>query len=561
MKSFLPRINLNSSQIYFGLMLAMAISLPLSKALMSIFTGALMLNWLIEGRFKKKLQELKNHKSILLILSIFAVYLIGLLWTNSLKWGIHDLKIQLPLLLLPLVIGTSAELNYRQIKIIVYVFAAAVVVASFCSIWVLMGFSGKTIQDPREISLFISHIRFALWINIAVFSLGWFFQNSEKKSIVEKSALVAAIVWLSLFLIILKSATGWIVFLILITFVVFYFIWHLKSLGWRIAFLAVLISIFLIPAVYIAHVVNQFYSVEKFDKEIVLEKTSLGNLYQHDFNNKQLENGHYTFYYLNEDELRDDWNKRSTINYDSTSTSGFNRFVLIRYLTSKGFRKDAEGLGKLSDRDVRNIENGMTNYRFENPYSFYNRIYQIVWELDVYRKGGNPSGHSVTQRLEYYKMAMQIISEHFWFGTGTGGYYLAYQEKYDQNKFFQDSEYRQRSHNMFLSYWIDFGIVGLAYICFALIAPVFWEHKTKSFLLIIFLLVIFSSFLNEDTLNNHDAITFFSFFYPLYLYSPSKSPRRGDLKAASPDYSSQVNLLENGKHATTFLNQHRMIRP
>jgi hypothetical protein len=96
---------------------------------------------------------------------------------------------------------------------------------------------------------------------------------------------------------------------------------------------------------------------------------------------------------------------------------------------------------------------------------------------------------------------------------------MAYQEKYDQNKFFPDKVYRQRSHNMFLSYWIDFGLAGLVYICFALVAPIFWEHKTKSYLLLVFFLIVLISFMNEDTLNNHDAITFFSFFYPLYLYS------------------------------------------
>jgi O-antigen ligase len=124
-------------------------------------------------------------------------------------------------------------------------------------------------------------------------------------------------------------------------------------------------------------------------------------------------------------------------------------------------------------------------------------------------------------------MAMQIIGENFWFGNGTGGYYVAYHAKYDQNKFFQEKDYRQRSHNMFLSYWIDFGLVGLGYICFALVAPIFWERKTKSYLLLVFFLIVLISFMNEDTLNNHDAISFFSFFYPLYLYSSSISnPRK-----------------------------------
>ena len=510
---------MTQSRIYYALLMAMAVSLPLSKAFMSIFTGCLMLNWLIEGHFQVKLQRLKERKSVLLFISVFFLYLIGLLWTKSMQWGMHDLKIQLPLLILPLVIGTSEALNQIQLKRIVYGFSAAVILASLCSVFVLLGFSGKVIQDPREMSLFISHIRFSLLINISIFSLFWFALKAEKQSFLEKAFLFLAMLWLTVFLVILKSATGWIVFLIVSSVVIFQNILTIKNRSGRVVLLGVLLSIFLLPAIYIGYVTQQFYTIEKLPSDLSKEKTSRGNAYMHDLNNKELENGHYTYLFISDDEMREVWNKRSKINYDSTATSGYNHYVLYRYLTSKGYRKDAEGLEKLTDDDIRNVENGMTNYRFVNPFSFYNRIYQIIWEIDVYNKGGNPSGHSVTQRLEYYKMAIQIIKENFWFGNGTGGYYEAYQAKYNQNKFFQGNKYRQRSHNMFLSYWIDFGLIGMCYICFALAAPVFIERKTKSFLLLIFLLIVLISFMNEDTLNNHDAISFFAFFYPLYLYS------------------------------------------
>jgi O-antigen ligase len=98
-------------QIYLGLLIVMAISLSTSKAFMSIVPGFLMVNWLAEGQFATKMQRLKERKSVLLIISVFFVYLIGLCWTNDLKSGLHDVKIQLPLLVLPLVIGTSASLN------------------------------------------------------------------------------------------------------------------------------------------------------------------------------------------------------------------------------------------------------------------------------------------------------------------------------------------------------------------------------------------------------------------------------------------------------------------
>lgn len=512
------------SRIYFGLLVAMVVGLPLSKALTSIVPGLLLLNWMIEGQFRVKFQRLKERQGILLLISVFIIYLVGLLWTRSMEWGVHDVKIQLPLFILPLVIGTSAGLNYLQVKRIIYIFSIAVTIASFCSIWVLLGLSGKQIHDPREMSLFISHIRFALLINISIFALGWYFLNAEKKSLPEKVFLLATLGWLSIFLIILRSATGWVVFLVVLLLVVSSVILRMKTLLPRIILFGFLILIFLIPIGYIGYVVQQFYAIDPIPANLLLEKTKRGNSYLHDMNNKELENGHYTYLFMNESELREGWGKRSSIDYESTTSSGYNKYVLFRYLTSKGYRKDAEGLQKLTDADIRNIENGMTNYHFASSFSFYKRIYQIIWEIDVYRKGGNPSGHSVSQRLEYYKMALQIINEDFWFGKGTGGYYPAYQEKYDQNKFFRGNEYRQRSHNMFLSYWIDFGLIGMCFICFALVAPVFVEHKTQSFLLVTFLLIVFISFLNEDTLNNHDAITFFSFFYPLYLYSPSESP-------------------------------------
>lgn len=516
------------SKINYGLLIVMAIGLPVSKALTSIVPGLLLLNWLFEGRFRQKFQQLKQRRGILLLLSIFVLYVIGLSWTSSWQWGIHDVKIQLPLLILPLVIGSMRPLSYREVKYLIYFFSAAVIVASFCSIWVLMGFSGKHIQDPREMSLFISHIRFALLINISIFALGWYLYSLDKKPFVEIILVSLAMVWLCIFLIILRSATGWIIFLIMLFAITFYLVFLIRKWWIRVALAAFMLCLILIPLGYIGYVFQQFYSVEKIPANFLQQKTRLGNTYEHDLNNKEMENGHYTYLFISELELRQVWSKRSKIDFDSFTEGGFNRFVLIRYLTSKGLRKDAEGLEKLSDQDIRNIENGMTNYRFANSFSFYKRIYQVIWELDVYRKGGDPAGHSVSQRFEYYKMAIAIIKEDFWLGKGTGGYYPAYEEKYNQNQFFKGQEYRQRSHNMFLSYWIDFGLIGMLYICFALVTPVFAEHKTRSFLLLTFLLIVFLSFLNEDTLNNHDAITFFSLFYPLYLCSKHDKPNEDE---------------------------------
>lgn len=507
-------------QIYLGILLAVAISLPLSKALMSIFPFLLLINWMWEGKLKEKLRSFLRNPTVWLLPSVFGLYLLGLLWTDSLRWGLHDLKIQIPLLIFPLVIGTSKPFNFRQIKTIILFFAVAVIVSSFCSMYVWLGFSNIEVFDIRDISLFISHIRFSLLINIAIFALLWFVFNPKlETSQREKIVYFSMIIWLVLFLFILKSITGIVVFIMVSFALASWFSFRIKHVVLRFSLYVFLLMIPVFIGAYITRSINEFYNVEEVTESELGEKTKLGNEYKHELSNLQIENGHQVFLFIADDELRDAWNQRSSFQYDSTYNVGFNKYALFRYLTSKGLRKDATGLSMLSDADIRNIEKGIPNYLFANKYSLNNRIYQTIWEFNEYQRGANPAGNSVVQRIEYFKIACQVIKENFWFGTGTGGYFPAYQKKYDEHPFFSEQKFRQRSHNMFLSYWVDFGLVGLIYICIAYTYPVFRQRKTKSYLLLTFSLIVLISFLNEDTLNNHDAITFAAFFFSLFLFS------------------------------------------
>lgn len=507
-------------KVYFWLLLAVAVSLPTSKALMSIFPFLLLINWLWEGRLKEKFIVFRSNPSVWLLISVFGLYLLGLLWTDSLKWGIHDLKIQIPLLIFPLVIGTSEKLNFRQIKTIILIFTASVVFASFCSMYVWLGFSGTEIRDVRDISLFISHIRFSLLINIVIFSLLWFVFNPKlNTSRKEKISYLAIVIWLMLFLLILKSFTGIVIFILVSLALAFWFSFRIKHVVLRFSVYVFMLMIPVFIGAYITRSINEFYHSEEFSKEELNAKTQLGNPYRHEPENHQLENGHFVFLFVSEDELREAWNQRSNFQYDSTYPEGFSKYALLRYMASLGLKKDAEGVSKLRDEDIRNIEKGIPNYLFANKYSLNNRIYQTIWEFNEYKNGASPAGSSVVQRIEYFKIAGQVVRENFWFGAGTGGYYPAYQKKYDEHPFFSNPKFRQRSHNMFLSYWVDFGLIGLLFICFAYTYPVFRERKMKSYLLLTFSLIVLLSFLNEDTLNNHDAITFFAFFFSLFLFS------------------------------------------
>ncbi|MCK5822387.1 MAG: O-antigen ligase family protein [Bacteroidales bacterium] len=502
---------------YFGLILLVA-SLPLSPYLTSVAQFILAGNWILENKFKSRFKHILQNKSILIFLLIFFVHIIGLIYTSDFKYAFHDIKIKLPLLLLPIIIGTSQKLNYKQLKILLLFFVAATTVSTLISTSVLLGLINYKVTDIREISIFISHIRFSLLINIAVFSLVYyfFFSKTNKK---EKVIYLILIIWLALFLFILQSITGIIVFFIVGFVVAIGIFIKLKNKKIKKVLITLLIITPILLLALFTKFVIDFYDVDKVNPDTIDQYTKLGNKYKHDFNNKIIENGHYVYLYVSEKEMRPEWNKISKINYDSLDNKNQKiRNTITRYLTSKEYRKDAEGVKELTKKDIKHIEDGYANYIYKNKISLSSRIYKIIWQIDVQFKKGNPSGHSVTQRFEYLKASFGIIKDNFLVGIGTGDLKTAFAEQYNKMNSPLSQRWRLRAHNQFVTFFVTFGLIGFLIIIFAMIYPIFHEKKFKNYFFMIFLIIVLLSMLNEDTLETQAGVTFFTYFYSLFLF-------------------------------------------
>ena len=84
---------------------------------MSIGTIGLTVNWVFEGDFRNKIARIKAQFYTAIILS--SGYLIHLLWllnSDNLQYASKDLLVKLPLFLIPLIIGSSANLNKFEKK-------------------------------------------------------------------------------------------------------------------------------------------------------------------------------------------------------------------------------------------------------------------------------------------------------------------------------------------------------------------------------------------------------------------------------------------------------------
>ena len=393
------------------------------------------------------------------------------------------------------------------------------IAGSLVSSSILFGIIDYPYNDIRDISFFVNHIRFSLLIDISIFSLFYLMFSTEFNDPPwQRAVYTFLLIWLIVFLFLLQSITGVTIFLG-VGFILFWtYLKYIRHLVMRWSLIVFGIAGALMVLFFLAKTVDQFYNVEEVDPDSIELYTINGNPYTHDFNNRFIENGSYIWLYVCEPELKKEWNRIGSIDYYGKDHMGQEiRYTMIRYLTSLGLRKDSAGISRLLPSDIELIEKGKANYIYGKKYIFRTKLYELLWQIDVYRKGGNPSGHSITQRILYLQAAIDIIKENFWTGVGTGDVKSSYKEYYEDVDSPLENRWRLRAHNQILTFFLTYGVFGLAWILFAFVHPVFLEKKTSDYFMIMFLLIGFCSMLNEDTLETHTGVSFIAFFYALFL--------------------------------------------
>jgi hypothetical protein len=343
-------------------------------------------------------------------------------------------------------------------------------------------------------------------------------------SLNQKLAIIFSGFYFLFFLFFQQSLTGLIAFGASIFYFTVYSLLKLKgSFKWIYSSIVTVLVLF--PIVYLGGIIIRFYQIEKVDQQNIGWTTLKGNNYSHDFKNPTVENGRFVYLYICDDELRTEWNKISKINYDSIISTGYPlNASLIRYMTSKGLRKDAEGVKALTQQDILNIEKGYTNIIFQKKkYSPYPRIYQTVWEYYMYSKTGDPSYQSFSQRLEFARAAITIIKENPWFGVGAGNWKEEFRKTFEKSNSKLDKELYASSHNQYLNYMVKFGIPGFLIIMFLLVYPVI---KSKSYidpLFLTFLVFMFAANFGDSNFETHMGSSFFLFFYCLFITNKNKN--------------------------------------
>jgi len=490
-----------------------------SRIFISIGFFVVLFNWVFEGGFKEKYNLLKINFDKIFISLVLLLYIAGLIHTNNISNGLAVIKIKLPLLL-PVFFVSAIKLSKNKLDIVLHFFIASVFTSTLFAFFKFQLFNNNlSLEDIYNISLVGLNLHLSLLVNFAICLVLYFIFLSKNKLFSYNIIYSIILIWLLLFLYLLNSLTGYFVFAIILMFNLILLLFKTNKLILKILSTFFIILFITIPLIFIFSEINSYYKVNNVNLLKLEKQTELGNLYKHNIKSKRIENGNYIDIYICEQELKKEWNKLSDIKYKQKDNKEQQLSeTLIRYLSSKGLKKDSVGISKLSKKEIAFIENGCANYLYINKYSAKSRLHHIIWQLDMYITTGNATGQSVSQRIEFFKSAIFLIKNNFWFGVGSGD--LMDTSKEELAKFSKLEEgYRNRVHNQFLAVFAGLGVVGFSFFLFLLFYPIIKNKKYKDYLFINFIIIILVSFFAVNTLETQLGVSFFSLFYSILFFN------------------------------------------
>ncbi len=510
-KNFLKPLSSDNiyQTVFFLLLCLLAAAMPTSRFAMSFVQILMGVNWLLEGQYKEKTQRFIRNKPAVVFSMLFGVQIIGLLWTQDLVYGIgSDLKDKIPMLTLTFLVVSSRPLSIYKIHFLLYIFFAAVLVTTFIGFVIYI--TGNY-TNFRHISPYVSHLYLSMMIVMTIFTLPWLTQKitTQKKWLWTSLGIS---LWLIIFLFILRSMTGLLCLAGVMVFLMFRSL--VKSPQWTVKAIMGL-ALLLITGVILS-LSARMYS--KISSEIdpgtyeTDQYTAMGNPYRHLPEEMARENGHYVYRFIAEDELRDAWNERSTLDYDGEDAAGNElKVTLFRYMSSLGLKKDREALESLQPEDIHAIENGTANYLYTQWPGVLVRVHQTIWELYWYQQTGNPTNHTFTQRVELWKGSWIAFLEKPLLGWGTGDIFIGVRYGLEQMNSPMEN-YHMKPHNQYLLFLVSFGVIGsmVIYVLYFYYVKLTRAYRFLPFNL--FLIIMLISSLGMSPIDSQAGQTFFTFF-------------------------------------------------
>ena len=462
-------------RLHFFVLGFFIIGVVCSKFLMSMGLLLGVLNLLLEGNFRSYFQRLKANPLILFLLLFYALHLIGLFWSSNLTYGLDDIRKKTSLLLIPIIIGAHPIPTTMRWNRLVHYFILTLVITALINLIAYQFFADALhLIDIRDMSLFGSHIRYGILMGIGLaFCIEKLYKGSK-----FRNAYIFSVFLFLVYTFYSQVLSGIISVAIVLVGLMIFVLWQRR----QFVVLFTSLFLFLLGSAGLIYYLSQPVEYPRPCME------------------------QYT-------EMESAWNQRSDMNY-----KGLDKrkqplaSTLERYLSSKGLCANMNGVQKLTKTDIQFIETGFADVN-ETYGGIRARLLDVRYQL---HHATNPSGHSILERIEYWKNAWSIIENHWLYGVGTGDVDDAMQEMYNKRNSPLTPERRLRAHNSYLTYYVTFGILGFLFFVYFQLKFILQQWRWKQWVGFIFACIAFVTFMFEDTLESQMGITLFAFFYSVF---------------------------------------------
>ena len=236
----LSRLNLDKTYQY--LLIFLGFLLPLTVFGANFVIVIICCIWLLSGNYKTKLNLIFSSKLMLASLLFFGLHVVGMLWTEDLKWGFHIIHKMWYFFLLWPILFTLVKKDY--IKFYVGAFLLAITFTEILSylVWfeIIPEFRHAKIWNPTP---FMSHISYNPILAFAIYLISHQVLFQDKLSKLKRYIYFSLAITMTINMFITGGRAGHVMYFVMLSILIFQY-FNYKKIKSLILIMIVIPSVF-----------------------------------------------------------------------------------------------------------------------------------------------------------------------------------------------------------------------------------------------------------------------------------------------------------------------------
>ena len=214
------KINLNLDKVYQYLLIALAFIFPLTVAGGNLVIGIIVLIWLFSGNYKAKFNQIISNKLAVLSILFFSLHVLGLIWTDDIKWGLTIVKKMSDFLFLLPILLTITKKKYIKYYISAFILAMSLTEVLSYLVWfeIIDPLHKATVGNPTPT---MSHISYNPYLAFGIYLISHELLRNKSLSAVSKYFYAFFALTMSINMFITGGRAGQVMFFAMITILIF----------------------------------------------------------------------------------------------------------------------------------------------------------------------------------------------------------------------------------------------------------------------------------------------------------------------------------------------------